>query len=99
MPEFFDIDVTRTLLGLLDESRRLLDALNQANDQNDINLLFGDEMGFQCLEPCGMVFIKYHTGHNQGSLGVIGANRFHYSEIIPLVRYYANLIEELSASE
>jgi heat-inducible transcriptional repressor len=95
LPEFYDIDVTRTILGLLDEVRTLTDIFDQETSEEAVRVLFGDELGFACLEPCGLIFTRFAAGGHKGALGVIGANRFHYPEVMPLVRYYGNLIEEL----
>jgi transcriptional regulator of heat shock response len=46
-----------------------------------------------------MVFTTFDAGpKKRGSLGVIGPNRLNYPRIIPLVRYFGDLIEELAAN-
>ncbi|MFH1841131.1 MAG: hypothetical protein ABH807_03195 [Candidatus Shapirobacteria bacterium] len=96
LPEFYDIDVTRTILNLLDETRTLREIFERESGEEALSVLFGDEMGFECLEPCGMIFTRFAAGGHRGALGVIGANRFCYPEVMPLVRYYGNLIEEMA---
>jgi heat-inducible transcriptional repressor len=96
LPEFYDIDVTRTILGLLDETRTLRAIFGREVGEEAINVLFGDEIGFECLEPCGLIFTRFAAGNHKGALGVIGANRFCYPEVVPMVRYYGGLIEEIA---
>lgn len=97
MPEFYDIDLTRTVLGMLDETKSLLELFARTFGEGPIHFLFGDELGFEFLEPCGMVFTRFEAGPKRsGSIGVIGPARINYSIIIPTVRYFGGLIEELA---
>jgi len=97
LPEFFDIDVTRTILSLLDEDKSLLNLFSKSFGDNPIHFLFGDELGFDYLEPCGMVFTRFEAGKGRtGAVGVIGPNRLNFSFTAPLVRHFGQLIEELS---
>jgi heat-inducible transcriptional repressor len=97
MPEFYDIDVTKAILSLLDESKSLTDLFAKALGEDPIHFLFGEELGYELLEPCGMVFTHFQAGPKKsGSLGVIGPSRLDYARVIPIVRYYGNLVEELA---
>lgn len=97
MPEFYDIDITRTILEMLDETKSLLELFNKAFGEEPIHFLFGDELGFEFLEPCGMVFTRFEAGPKKsGSIGVIGPSRINYSVVVPTVRYFGGLIEELA---
>jgi len=96
MPEFYDIDVTRTILGMLDENKSLLELFSKVFGEDPMHFLFGDELGFEFLEPCGMVFTHFEAGPKKsGSIGVIGPSRINYSVVVPMVRYFGGLIEEL----
>lgn len=96
MPEFYDIDVTRTILSLLEETDAIKNLFEKSFDEGPIHLLLGDELGYDFLDPCGMVFVKFEAGPKRsGALGVIGPNRFNYSLVVPTVRYFGGLIEEL----
>ncbi len=99
MPEFFDIDVTRTILSMLEELAQVRRLFEKTYDENPIHFLFGEELGYDYLEPCGMVFTSFEAGPKKsGSLGIVGSNRLNYALVIPTVRYYAKLIEELAAN-
>ncbi|HUS52079.1 MAG TPA: hypothetical protein VMX77_01280 [Candidatus Bathyarchaeia archaeon] len=96
-PEFYDIDVTRTVLSMLEEVQSLLGLFEKSFGEEPIHLLIGEELGYDFLEPCGMVFTHFEAGpERSGSLGVIGPSRLYYPRIIPTVRYFGNLIEELA---
>lgn len=96
MPEFYDIDVTRTVLGLLDEADALLEILRRTTGDREVHILVGDELGRDFLEPVGIVYMDFETAHHRGSLGVIGSNRLDYPYVVPLVRHFGHLIEELA---
>lgn len=96
-PEFYDIDVTRTVLSMLEEVQSLLDLFEKSFGEEPTHLLLGEELGYEFLEPCGMVFTHFQAGpERSGSLGVIGPSRLYYPRIIPTVRYFGDLIEELA---
>ncbi len=96
LPEFFDIDVTRTVLSLLDEDQSLLGLFGKNFGDEPLHFLFGDELGFDYLEPCGMVFARFEAGNGKsGAVGVIGPNRLNCSLTAPLVQHFGQLIEEL----
>ncbi len=98
MPEFFDIDVTRTVLSMLDEVNQIQKLFSKSFEEGSMHFLFGEELGYDYLEPCGMVFVNFNVGDkNSGSLGIIGSNRLNYSMVVPTVRYFAKLIEELAS--
>lgn len=98
MPEFFDIDVTKNLFSALDEFECLLSLCSvNAEDEDAVHVLLGDELGPKLSGPYGFVFTHYQTsGHHQGSVGVIGPARLSYTDIVPRVKYYGGLIEEIA---
>lgn len=99
LPEFYDIDVTRTVLSILDEAEEVRKLFSRCFGEGPVHLLLGDELGYEFLEPCGMVFTTFDAGpKKRGSLGIIGPNRLDYPRIIPLVRYFGDLVEELAAN-
>lgn len=96
IPEFYDIDLTRGVLSLIDEINEVKKLFARAFGEEEVHLLLGDELGHEYLEPCAMVFCNFNAGNKKGSLGVIGPNRLNYPTVIPTVRYFKDLIEELA---
>lgn len=96
LPEFYDIDVTRTVLGLLDEAHALMDLFRLSQGEREVHILVGDELGNEFLEPVGLVYMDFHTTQHKGSLGIIGSTRLDYPYVVPLVRHFGHLIQELS---
>ena len=98
-PEFYNIDVTKTVLSLLDNSNFWFEIINKAGnleDENIVHLLIGEDLGLEHLEPCGFIYQNYQAGPHKGILGVIGPARFHYPHIVPLVDYFATLISQIT---
>lgn len=96
LPEFYDIDVTKTVLSMLDEAQSLLDLFRKAHDNREIHVLLGDDFGNQFLEPVGVVYTDFQTSNHRGSIGVIGSSRLDYPYVVPLVRHFGQLIRDLS---
>lgn len=99
MPEFYDIDLTKSLLAFLDHFDFWDDLVSRTIDSEDpIHLLLGEELGVRDLSPCGFVYTHYKVPRHQGVLGVVGPCRLNYPYIIPIVRYFGSLIEEVGKS-
>lgn len=97
VPEFYDIDVTKTVLSFLEEASQIQNLFTKCFDEEPIHVLIGDEMGTKLLGSCGMVFTDFKVREKpRGNLGVIGPSRLDFSYVIPVVRYFANLVEEMA---
>lgn len=92
MPEFFDIDVTRTVLSLIEETAQLGAIFNKARGEESIHMLFGDDLGNAYLEPVTIIFTDFVAGNKRCSLGVIGSSRMNYAYVIPMLEYFHNMI-------
>src|SRR5258708_8667205 len=92
MPEFFDIDITKNLFQVVDELDYFR-GLFPSEDDEDIHVLLGEELGPKLQGPYGFVFATYKIpGKIQGQIGVLGSNRLDYTNVVPTVRYFGNLI-------
>lgn len=97
MPEFYDIDITKTLLSALDEYDRWHNLFANTPVTEEIHVLIGDELAMYIQGPYGMVFADYHTPRTKGQIGVLGPVRLNYTAVVPTVRYYGGLIEEIAS--
>lgn len=98
MPEFYDIDLTRTLLGVVDEYDILQSVLTKAHaDDEDIQILLGEDLAEALRGPYSVVYTSYETPlHQKGEIGVVGPVRLNYTSVIPAVRYFGDLIETVA---
>lgn len=95
MPEFFDIDVTKTLLEALDEYDCFENIFANSQGEHGIHVLIEDELGSSLVGPYGFIFTDYDTPMNvHGKIGVLGPARLAYTSIIPTVRYFGEMIHD-----
>lgn len=94
MPEFYDIDITKNFLNILDNTAYLDKILEKLTDECSVFL--EDDFEEEALKPYGFVFSKFETrAHHGGSIGIIGPTRMQYEFVIPVVRYFGNLVGEV----
>lgn len=96
MPEFYDIDVMRQVLQVIEEVSVLDEIFNFGANENPIQITFGTDLGNKFLEPIGAVYMKINAGDKVCKLGVIGSTRFDYPYVIPMMKYFKGLIEDLT---
>ena len=99
-PEFFDIDVTKTVLSLLDQESRLKQLFFDRNyGQDPVHIVFGSDLGWPYFEPVGVAFTYFSSGQgHRGSLAVIGPCRLNFPYVIPTLRYFSQLISQLNGN-
>lgn len=95
-PEFYDIDLFREVLILLDEHQRVAALFSRAAGSDSIHLLLGDELGATEMEPVSCLFADIEINGQRGSLGIIAPNRQQYDQNIPFVRYIASLVNQIA---
>lgn len=93
--EFFDIDVTRSVLSMIDHVEQLMEIFNRAPVEQELNLLLGDDLGSQYLMPVGLVCARFSLGGTHGAVGVLGPSRMDYGFIFPRVRNVGDLLNEI----
>ncbi|MDR0463122.1 MAG: hypothetical protein LBG64_02805 [Pseudomonadales bacterium] len=96
MPEFFDIKVMRNVLTLIEEEKVLEEIFKFGTSENPIQVVYGAEFSSSDLEPVSMVFTTVENSEGQKlKLAVLGSHRFDYPYILPMMKYFKRLIEEL----
>lgn len=95
LPEFYDIDVTRQVLSLVEEINRLSAIFDQAQGEESVHILMGEELGEELFRPLSMVFTDFKYGPHTGRLAIIGPSRLDYAHAIPMLQYMGNLISQI----
>ncbi|OGK16111.1 hypothetical protein A2690_01585 [Candidatus Roizmanbacteria bacterium RIFCSPHIGHO2_01_FULL_39_12b] len=93
-PEFWDIDRTRGLFERFETYsfwEQLLKEFEIIEDE--IMFMFADEKDAD--DELASVFGEFQQGETKGLIGVMGPKRMHYETIVPNVRYFTNLIEDI----
>ncbi len=99
LPEFFDIDVTKTVLSLVESPEEILDIFKRVQSQQAIRFLLGDDLQQEPLKQCALVFTDFNIGPRRGYLGVLGSLRLNYSRTVPLMEHLHDLLEEIEATQ
>jgi len=96
-PEFAEIQDCANLFSIfneLDKLDRLFFGLSQTTSPLDV--LFGEELNWPELNPVGIVATHFNLRGKPGALCVIGPARVDYGTVIPILRYFGNMIEEVA---
>lgn len=97
LPEFYDIDVTRTVLSMIESHRDMTRIFGLMTDADPIHIIIGDDFGIENLYTCGMAYIDFTAGSVSGHLGVIGPARLNYRYVMPMLSHMSSLINEISS--
>lgn len=96
-PEFADLEICMNLFSLLEEVSKLQELFfERAPSSSAIEVLFGEELGLPYLEPIGIVATHFNVRGKDAALGIIGPARLSYSTVIPVIRYFGNLVKEIA---
>lgn len=95
MPEFYDIEVMRHVLSLIEEFNLLNEIFHTNLDDNPVKVVFGAELGNKYLEPISLLYVELDLAGTNCQLGVLGSNRFDYQYVVPMMRYFHGLIKDL----
>lgn len=93
--EFFDIEVTRSVLNLLDHHDLLQELFAKAVSDAGVHILIGEETSLSNFEPCGVVFSRFDSGKHSGTIGILGPARMKFAKIVPVIRYFGQLLGEV----
>lgn len=96
-PEFDNYQVCQSIFETIEQERRIRELLfEHLTGQTPIEVLFGEELGWEFFEPVGLVASRFKIGDHEGAIGIIGPYRLNYASIIPTVRYFGKLVQELT---
>ncbi len=94
-PEFEDLAICQSIFSMIEETDRIHELFFETmTGLSPVEVLFGSELSWPTLEDLGMVATRFEAKGRQGAIAVIGPIRTTPS-MIPSVRYFRNLIEEL----
>ena len=96
--EFWDIDVTKSVLNLADSFDDLARIFGNLSKDGDVSVAVGEEIDYPNMGQAALVFSKFRSGNKVGYISVLGPSRMKYSFVVPSVRYTKNLLEEFSGN-
>ncbi len=97
-PEFADYETTSCLFIFLEEVKRIQELFfSRMTGRTPIEVVFGEELGWQGFSPLGIVGTRFPLGRYNVGIGVIGPIRLQYARVIPAIRFVRAVIEEAAA--
>lgn len=100
-PEFLDLNLSKNLFERLDEIdywERILHEFDRMEEE--IMYMLGEEdFRDPVFESCASVFGEFEGPEIKGIIGVVGPKRMYYEVIMPQIRYFSHLIEEIINKE
>lgn len=94
-PEFANYQVCQSVFAALEQERALQELFfGRLTGLSPIEILFGEELGWDYFEPVGIVASRFRARNQDFALGVIGPFRLNYAQVIPVVRYFGDLIHQ-----
>jgi heat-inducible transcriptional repressor len=94
-PEFANIGICSSLFGFMDEDEQLMDLFfNRFPIETAFDVLFTEDLGFRNM-PVGIVAAHFNVKGRNGAIGVIGPVRQSYSSLVPVIRYYRGMLEDV----
>lgn len=96
-PEFLDLNLSRSLFSRLDEItfwERILQDFTGVEDE--IRCMLGEEdFHDPTFDACASVWAEFKGKKIKGLIGVVGSKRMYYDIVIPQIKYFSNLLEEI----
>jgi transcriptional regulator of heat shock response len=99
LPEFYEIDVAKAVFTLIDDGDKLIEIVRNHQMDDDVSVIIGDEIGLPNMQNVSIIFSKTKLNSVNCYLGLIAPARTKYYKDIPLVRYLAETIENISKSD
>lgn len=96
-PEFLDLNLSRSLFSRLDEVSFWERILNEFEGiEDEIRCMLGEEdFHDPTFDACASVWGEFEGKKIKGLVGVVGSKRMYYDFIIPQIKYFSHLIEEI----
>lgn len=98
-PELSDNQKASQLLSTLEHTenlQELVDAVNENENENGIQVYIGDESPVKGMADCSVVTANYDLGDGiRGTIGIIGPKRMDYHKVLKTLR---NLMTQLDAT-
>lgn len=96
-PEFADLEISANLFTFLEQVERMHEIFfKRFVGASPVEVLFGEDLGWPEIRSIGIAGTRFKIGNHEGALGIIGPARLRYQTIIPTLRYFRNLLEEIA---
>lgn len=87
-PEYNDIEKAREFINFLEQKKEIKNILIGLEDEDDMNVVIGDENKVIQMQDCSLIVSKYSVGDRVvGKIGIIGPTRMKYAKVISSLDY------------
>ena len=97
-PEFTDLNTCANVFSFIEESNKMIEMIMKRfeNISSDMDVIFGEELRWPGFEPVGMVTTRLSVRKHNGAMGIIGPVRLQFPTVIPVVRFFGNMVEDVA---
>lgn len=95
MPEFYDINLTRQVLRMIEDHPLMDEIFDRSQSENAVKVVFGQDLGNKDLDPISIMFVNLDLPEHPCRFAVLGSKRFDYSYVLPVMKYFKGLIESM----
>jgi len=96
-PEFADLETCSNIFSVIEEVDKMTELFfHRAVSGSPIDVLFGEDLDWPGFTPVGIVATHFNVLGKNAALGVIGPVRTNYSTVIPILKYFRSLMNEIS---
>lgn len=95
-PEFTQMAACQSLFSIFEEFDKLDRLFFGFENTSPLDVLFGEELGWPELMSTGIISTHFTIHGMPGALGIIGPARADYSTVIPILRYFGSMIQEVA---
>jgi transcriptional regulator of heat shock response len=98
-PEFEDdMNSCMNIFSLIDNSPHVKELFfEKMAGVNTIEVIFGEDLGWRNLSPISIVATQFRIGDRRGAMGIVGPVRQQFPRVIPVLRKFHEMMEELIA--
>jgi len=98
-PEFGDLELSSNLFALLEEAKRMHELFfERMTGVSPVEVIFGEDLGWAGLDYISVAGTRFNVRGRECALGVVGPSRLRYSAVIPVLRYFRSLIQEIAGT-
>ncbi|MFH1970991.1 MAG: hypothetical protein ABIJ05_01240 [Patescibacteria group bacterium] len=96
-PEFSEVETCASVFSVIEEVDKMTELFFQkAISGSSIDVLFGEDLGWPGFNAVGIVATHFNVHGKNAALGVIGPMRLSYSTVIPVLKYFKSIMEEVA---
>ena len=96
-PEFSNVIATANFFSLIEEVSQMQEIFfKRMTGDSPVEVVFGEDLGWPDLGYIGFVGSRFNVQGHDCALGVVGTTRLSYPTVVPVVRYFRKLIQEIA---